>query len=155
VAGAPRSQRLLFFHSSATTQWSPNFICPESAVTLLKTAYILNLGTAPCKVAVTVGVAGMVGTYVVTETLEIDTPLVWEGWVALHPGDATGAYAAGADVFFYISGAVLPGNPLFPPGELATPLVYPPAAGTTPTAGTSPSPVLPTVQRTVRASRRR
>jgi hypothetical protein len=155
VAGAPRSQRLLFFHSSATTQWSPSFVCPDTAVTLLKTAYILNLGTAPTKVAVTVGVVGMVGTYVVSETLDVGTPFAWEGWIALHPGDTCGAYAADAEVYFYISGAVLPGTPLFPPGELATPLVYPPAAGTTPTAGTSPSPVVPTVQRTVRASRRR
>ena len=108
-----------------------SFQCPAGHVTLVKSAYFHNRGTAAQEINLAV-ISGTLSQqmYVLVQTVDPGATVPWEGWFALNPGDYVQVIwqAAGADA--WVSGAVLNGENQFPPGVGATTKPGPPPLAT-------------------------
>lgn len=154
MSSGPRSQRLLAWNFTAAGG-SPLFLSPVGMVTLVKSVVFYNSGAAPAHLTVYLHYSGPVTIISNQETIDPGKAFHWEGWLVLNPQDGVSCYCDVAGGAVAIAGAVLIGAPPVVPAELNNPVVFADLPAATPAAGTSPSPVIPTVQRTVRASRRR
>jgi hypothetical protein len=112
--------------------FSQTWTSPAGYVTLVKSAQFFNADTVAHQAnLLIVSGSGQGSQDLVHEQCEPVTPLAWEGWIVLNPGDGVMAYAYGAPMFVWVMGAVLAGPNHFPPALGPAPtFALPQPAGT-------------------------
>jgi len=116
MAGPPRSM-VLARGASGGAAAAITFTCPADTVTLVKSVYFGNQGTAAADVQVQVRTAtSSVIASVFHASLDVNAAVGWEGHFVLNPTDVVWAVLAAGSMHCWISGAVLSGPPPFPPG---------------------------------------
>lgn len=122
-----RSQRLAFVTINTDGGQAVAFVVPTDHVILLKSMYVYSTAAATSTVDVYAATPAdpllLLGRYSLTGP----QTGVWEGWIALNPGDYILMSATLAPTYAWLSGAVLAGPPPFPelPREIPAPLPAP------------------------------
>lgn len=121
MSGIPRSQRLFSFRATTAGAFY-YWYCPANTVTLVKSAYFDNTGTA----AGTMNMfsrtgAGPSDVHILYATIDPNTTLAWEGWCVLNPGEYLYCQPMAAGLGGHVSGAILLGPPPFPPATTLLP----------------------------------
>jgi hypothetical protein len=115
MPAAPRSQRIIAYHSTAGGN-SGVWICPDNHITLVKSIHISNPTAAIGQMNVTVVTAdGSVALTIPLANIAANTHVEWNGWIVLNPGDYILLTGVTAGLMGWVSAAVLGGPPLFPP----------------------------------------
>jgi hypothetical protein len=117
VSGVPRSQSLIRILTE-TANVGTTFTSPAGYVTLVKSLHAFNASASPVLVQMRIyDAGGRLITLPVYQQLASNTPLEWNGWIALNPGDYVYAEVDGPTTGVWVSGAVLAGPNQFPPAD--------------------------------------
>ena len=101
--------------SFATSGLSPRAICRPNEVIILKSASIMA-GEGPSVVQLLLySAVGPTYILLASKQLLLGETLAWEGWVVLQEGDYAQVYSDVAGVNYWLSGAVLIGEPAWHP----------------------------------------
>lgn len=125
MVGVPRSQALIA-RKTAATDAAMLFQCPPNNVTLVKSAYFSAPTSASSLVEMLLlDSSSQTLALLFYQSLAANTTGSWQGWLALNPGYSVYVYAQTIGSGVYVSGAVLNGPPLHPPGAELTPAFKP------------------------------
>jgi hypothetical protein len=106
-----RSGVLARWHSVPGTLTSPAFVVPSTDSWILKSVRAFNQNALAALCSPYVGNAGVTEfSYVIYTTLNTMTLVEWQGWLALGPGDVLQFQASRDGMYFWASGADLPGH---------------------------------------------
>jgi hypothetical protein len=113
------------FHATGPG-YGGGWTCPAETVTLVKSLYIYNRGTASANIEFLALTHLATAQFIILhEAIATTTSFAWEGWLVLNPGDSVNVSTDAADVSFWLSGAVLLGPPPYPNVPSLLPTVEP------------------------------
>lgn len=116
MSDGPRSQVLLA-EFVTTGPYSRGFTCPAAHTTLVKSAYVSNQSSVEQLLELQIFfVGGQEGFRIHEWTLPSGSAGEWEGWTVLDPGMTVICHGPSGSFYILCSGAVLFGEPAFPPG---------------------------------------
>lgn len=106
-----RSGVLARWHSIGGVLLSPLFVVPLTDSWLVKQLDLLNSTAAPITVRVIgANAGGAEFIYPINQIVAASAVFEWQGWLALGPGDTLQFQASAAGMYFWASGADLPGH---------------------------------------------